>query len=86
MFFDKWLEPFDIRNPDNDYFLDPENDDEILVCNIQSKLEFLLHTLEIFGLPSGYINGAGHHGDWETKKALAANKKKKKKANVGAKK
>ena len=28
MFFDKWLEPFDIRNPDSDYFLDPENDDE----------------------------------------------------------
>ena len=44
----------------------------------------MLSTLEIFGLPAGYIDGAGHHADWETKKALAASKKKKKK--VGGKK
>jgi len=82
-FFDKWLESFDIRNPDSDFFLDPENDDEVLVCNIQSKLGFLLNTLEIFGLPVDYINGSGHHADWEQKKAAGASKKKKKSAVKG---
>ena len=85
MYFDKWLESFDIRNPDSDFFLDPENDDEVLVCNIQSKLDFLLNTLEIFGLPTDYINGNGHHADWEQKKAAAARSKKGKKgAGKGA--
>ena len=65
MFFDRWLESFELRNPDSDFFTDPENDDDNLVCNIQSKLDFLLTTLEIFGLPKDYINGGGHHADWE---------------------
>ena len=85
MFFDKWLESFEIRNPDGNFFNDAENDDEMLVCNIQSKLELLLSTLEIFGLHKDYINGGGHHADWETKKALAASKKKKKGAGKGKK-
>ena len=37
------------------------------MCNIQSKLEFTLYTMEIFGLPKGYIDGAGHHLDWDKK-------------------
>ena len=64
-YFDRWLSDFEIANPVDDYFLDPANADEDLVCNIQSKLEFLLHTLEIFGLPIDYIDGAGHHANWE---------------------
>ena len=66
-FFDRWLNDFEIANPTGDFFLDPENAEEGLVCNIQSKLEFTLHTMEIFGLPKGYIDGAGHHLDWDKK-------------------
>jgi len=83
-FFDKWLESFEIRNPDSEFFLDPDNDDDILVCNVQNKLEFLTTTLEIFGLPTNYIDGGGHHADWETKKALAAQKKNKGKGKKAA--
>lgn len=66
-YFDKWLNEFEIANPTGDYFLDPENADPTLVCNIQTKLEFLMHTLEIFGLPANYINGTGHHLNWDEK-------------------
>lgn len=66
-FFDRWLADFEIANPTGDFFLDPENAEEGLVCNIQSKLEFVLHTMEIFGLPKDYIDGAGHHLDWDKK-------------------
>lgn len=27
----------------------------------------MLHTLEIFGLPKNYINGEGHHLNWNEK-------------------
>lgn len=33
-YFDKWLADFEIANPTTDYFLDPENQDSSLVCNI----------------------------------------------------
>jgi len=85
-FFEIWLDQFEIANPTGDFFNDPENDDEALVCNIQSKLDFLLTTLEIFGLPKGYIDGAGHHTDWEQKKAAAGGRNKKKKAGGAGKK
>ena len=82
--FNGLLDSFEITNPTSDFFLDPQNNDETLVCNIQSKLEFLLNTLEIFGLPQGYINGVGHHLDWEQKKAAAAGGRGKKKGKGGA--
>ena len=77
MFFDRWLSAFEIANPTGDFFQDPENADPDLVCNIQTKLDFLLHTLEIFGLPKGYIDGEGHHLNWEQQKAAAAQRGKK---------
>lgn len=79
-YFENWLNEFEIANPTGDFFLDPENDDSTLTCNIMSKLDFLLHTLEIFGLPKGYIDGAGHHLNWENEKknAQARGKKGKK--------
>lgn len=43
-----------------------------------SKLEFLLHTLEMFGLPKNYINGVGHHLNWESERKAAAGRGKKK--------
>ena len=67
-YFDVWLNEFEIANPTSDFFLDPENEDETLTCNIQSKLDFMLRTLEIFGLPKRYIDGEGHHADWEKRK------------------
>lgn len=33
-FFDVWLNDFEISNPTSDYFLDPANADDDLVCNI----------------------------------------------------
>lgn len=33
-YFDKWLQDFEIANPTGEYFLDPENGDQGLVCNI----------------------------------------------------
>ena len=71
-FFDVWLDQFQIENPTSDFFEDPENADENLVCNIFSKLEFMVHTLEIFGLPKDYLNGGGHHLNWEQQKQAAA--------------
>jgi hypothetical protein len=70
-YFDVWLNEFEISNPTGDFFLDPENEDETLTCNIMPKLDFLLHTLEIFGLPKGYIDGEGHHLNWESDKKAA---------------
>lgn len=77
-YFDKWLADFEIANPTTDYFMDPENSDSQLVCNIQSKLDFMLHTLEIFGLPKNYINGEGHHLNWNEKSKQTAARSKKK--------
>ena len=33
-YFDKWLQEYEISNPTGEYFLDPENEDSSLVCNI----------------------------------------------------
>lgn len=54
---------FDIVQPD-EYFLDHPTDDSDLVCNIQSKQEFLISTLEMFDLPEGYMFKQGHFPDW----------------------
>lgn len=59
-----------------------------LECNIQTEIEFMVTTLEMFGLPKKYMSGGGHHLDWKTKadgdsknKKKAAAKKKKQKLN-----
>ena len=82
-YFDRWLSDFEIANPTSDFFSDPANCDEDLSCNILSKLEFLFRTLEIFGLPEGYVDGGGHHSNWEQQKAAAAGGRNKKKKGGG---
>lgn len=52
----------------SDYFLTHPTDDSDLASNIQTNLEFVLDTLTYFGLPEGYINGAGHHLDFGKEK------------------
>lgn len=69
--FAQFLESFVLENPD-DYFRDQaENVD--LVCNVQDELNFMMTTLELFGLEKGYLQGIGHHSDWSPESA--ANKK-----------
>ena len=77
-YFSKWLGDFAIRNPD-DYFIEMGIDDDDIIYNIQQPLDFLIKTLEIFGLPKGYIDGKGHHLNWEQNLAQAANARGKKK-------
>ena len=43
-----------------------------------------MHTLEKFGLPVGYIDGEGHHLNWEQQKAAAQGGRGKKKGKGGA--
>lgn len=62
------------------------------MCNIQTKTDFLMTTLEIFGLPDKYLEGNGHHPDWSADKKddrlaaarrrALANKQKTKKTNA----
>ncbi len=54
-----WLTGFEIQQP-SDYFLEHPTDDYELMCNTQNELEFMISTLEIFGLPEGYVEGKGH--------------------------
>ena len=42
---------------------------------------FTISTLEMFGLPKGYLAGNGHHLDWEKKKDENKGKGKKKTNN-----
>ena len=81
-YFSKWLGDFTIRNPD-EYFLEMGIDDDDIVCNIQQPLDFLIKTLEIFGLPKGYLDGKGHHLNWDKKQQEAANARGKKKKAAG---
>jgi hypothetical protein len=53
---DDWLAEFKLTQP-SEYFLEHPTDDYELVCNIQSEKEFVMSTLEIFGLPENYIEG-----------------------------
>ncbi len=74
LIFDPWLEGFKLENP-TDYFKDqPENTD--LVCNVLTELQFLMKTLELFGLPEDYINGNGHWATWTRESAEGKDKKK----------
>ena len=67
-------------------------DDYELVCNIQTEKEFLMTTLETFGLPEKYTAGNGHFPDWgvdkkddrmqAAKRRALAQKQKTKKTNA----
>jgi hypothetical protein len=54
-----------------------------IVCNVQTEEEFLITTLEMFGLVEGYMECVGHWSTWE-KDQEKINKNNKKKG--GAKK
>lgn len=60
---DQWLQTYQITQPSS-YFVEHPTDDFELVSNILSQKEFLLQTLEIFGLPQRYMEGNGHFPDW----------------------
>ena len=51
--FEPMLAGFHIENP-TDYFKD-QSDNVDLVCNTLNELNFLMSTLEIFGLPKDYL-------------------------------
>jgi hypothetical protein len=40
-----------------------------VVCNVQTEKEFLVSTLQMFGLVDGYMEGEGHFPDWDKKGA-----------------
>ncbi len=61
--FDRWFENFALSQP-SEYFLDHPTNDSGLQSSILSVQEFMLTTLEIFGLPKGYVAGKGHFPDF----------------------
>ena len=75
---DGWLAGFTLVQPSGFFRDHPTNDSE-LVCSIESEKEFLLSTLEFFGLPKNYMEGAGHHAthgrEKKDDKAAAARKR-----------
>jgi hypothetical protein len=87
---DEWLSSFHLEQPSDFFRENPTNDAE-LVCSIQSEKEFMLTTLEFFGLPRGYMDGVGHFPTWgiqkkDDKLAIArkrAQAKNQKKTNKG---
>lgn len=82
--FGPWLEGFRLENP-SDYFKNqPDNVD--LVCNTQTEFEFLIKTLELFGLPQEYMLGHGHWALWTKESAEGKNTKNKKGKKEGKKK
>ena len=60
---DTWLEEFRLVQPDQFFRDHPTNDTE-LYCTVQNEKEFLLSTLEYFGLPKRYMEGNGHFPMW----------------------
>lgn len=84
-FFGKWLNNFKLRQPNSKYFLEQQINDIELECNIQSELQFLISTLEMFGLPKDYMKGAGHHVDWDKNKDQGKGKAKGKKQTAAKK-
>ena len=92
-FLDETLREYRITQPST-YFLPDQHptDDFELVCNALSEKDFLIQTLEIFGLPQNYITERnGHFADWgkdsndraaAAKKRALATKQKAKKVNA----
>ncbi len=64
--FDEWLEGYKHLEPSN-FFNEYPTNDPFLVCNIQKPRDFLMDTLEYFGLPKGYMKGGGHWTTWKKK-------------------
>ena len=64
---DTWLANYKLTQP-SQFFKDHPTNDSELVCSIQNEKEFMLSTLEFFGLPKGYMNGAGHFPMWGKEK------------------
>jgi hypothetical protein len=60
---DTWLADFHLVQP-SQFFKDHPTNDSELVCSIYDEKQFMLATLQYFGLPEGYMNGAGHHLNW----------------------
>ena len=60
---DTWLAEFRLVQP-SQFFKDHPTNDSELICSIQDEKSFLVSTLQFFGLPEGYMNGAGHHLNW----------------------
>lgn len=78
---DNWLSEFDLVQPSSFFAEHPTNDTD-LCCNIMSKKDFCLFTMEFFGLPKNYMEGNGHFPNWEEERAAAKAKKGKGKAKV----
>jgi len=64
---DTWLSEFFLVQP-SQFFRDHPTNDSELVCSIQSEKEFMLTTLEFFGLPKKYMDGNGHFPMWGKEK------------------
>ena len=62
-----WLDEFKLLQP-SDFLRDHPTNDAELICLIQEKEEFMLSTLEFFGLPKNYMEGAGHFPWWGKEK------------------
>lgn len=85
---DEWLAEFNLVQP-SQFFKDHPTNDSELVCSIQTEKEFMLTTLEFFGLPKGYMGGAGHFPDWgkdkKDDKSTALRKRNQQKKGAGGK-
>jgi acetyl-CoA carboxylase alpha subunit len=64
---DDWLADFALVQP-SQFFRDHPTNDSELVCGIQAEKEFMLTTLEFFGLPKKYMEGKGHFPMWGKEK------------------
>jgi hypothetical protein len=84
---DVWLVDFNLVHPSQFFKEHPTNDSE-LVCSIQTEKQFMMTTLEFFGLPKKYMDGNGHFPTWgkEKKDDKAAARKKALAKKTGAKK
>lgn len=66
--FPQFLAGFKIHQP-SQYFIDNEYYDAEIVGNVENEQEFMITTLEMFGLIPGYMGGAGHWATWEEDQA-----------------
>jgi len=62
-----WLNEYNLVQP-SQFFRDHPTNDSELVCSIQTEKEFLLTSLEFFGLPKGYMEAVGHFPMWGKEK------------------
>lgn len=65
--FDNWLADWKLLQP-SQFFKDHPTNDSELVCSIQTEKEFMLSTLQFFGLNEGYMEGIGHFPNWGKEK------------------